>query len=275
MHKHIELIRQDDSHIVKLSLILPCNLIGEEVLFELGHALDTVDADPSIRVLIMESSRKHTGFGADLNELVLQRKGGELVVRDKNVVQMHIGYGRIIASRLFHLRKPVIGVIKGYCLGGIAELFLCCDVLYGAAGGIDEGGLIYGFPEPTIGVMPGWFGPEILIHKIGAGHALDLLLSGRKISGVEALQMGIVQTLYPVDELSHRAMEWANQVAANAPNAVMSIRLIANRALFPDFDEVIVSTDKETAKNIETKDFLTGVTAFFSKKKIPPEFTGE
>ena len=100
---------------------------------------------------------------------------------------------------MFHLRVPIIGIAHGFCLGGGAEFYTLCDVLYGASGGKEEGGLMYGFPEPTIGVMAGWMGPELLTKRIGAGNARDLLFSGRTINGDEALRMGVVQALYPKD----------------------------------------------------------------------------
>jgi len=89
-----------------------------------------------------------------LSELVIEVNGDYSNI-PKLDAEQHVGDGRLVANRLFHLRVPTIGIVHGFCLGGGAEFYTLCDVLYGASGSKEEGGLIYGFPEPTIGVMAG------------------------------------------------------------------------------------------------------------------------
>jgi enoyl-CoA hydratase len=184
----------------------------------------------------------------------------------------HVEDGRIVAGKLFNLRVPTIGIAHGFCLGGGAEFYTLCDVLYGASGGKDEGGLVYGFPEPTIGVMAGWMGPEMLIRRIGAGNARDLLLSGRMVAGAEALTMGVVQALHPQDELLSRALAWAQKVAANAPLAIESARRTLNRVQYPDFAAVLAATGAETVDNLMTADFVKGATKVLKKSKEQPKY---
>ena len=131
---------------------------------------------------------------------------------------------------------------------------------------------MYGFPEPTIGVMAGWMGPELLIKRIGIGYAKDLLLSGRMVNGDEAFYMGLVQALLPKDELFDRAYQWAGMIAANAPFAVESTRRTLNRVMFPDFDEVLQSTGAETVANLLTKDFVRGAEKILARSKDQPKY---
>ncbi len=248
-----------------------------------GNALDTpllegmaarfaeVDADPSLRVMILRSAGRHASFGADLNELVVKTAEGYTCV-SREVAQKHVDDGRIAAKTLFHLRVPTIGIAQGFCLGGGAEFYTLCDVLYGASGGKDVGGMVYGFPEPTIGVMAGWMGPEILTKRIGAGGARDLLCSGRMAPADELLTMGVVRALYPRDELLPRAMEWAGKVAANGPLAVESTRRTMNRVLFPEFDAVLDTTGAETVDNLMTADFVKGATKILTRSKEQPAY---
>ncbi len=265
-----------DSHIAVLTLNRAdaSNVINTAMLEELSVRLDEVERNTSIRVMIMYSIGKHASLGADLNELVEPKDGGGYTNIEILVARKHVAHGREVVQKLFRLRVPIIGIIHGYCLGGGAELYAFCDVLYGASGGKEEGGLVYGFPEPTIGVMAGWMGPEMLTKRIGEGYALDLLLSGRKITGNEALRMGIVQALYHRDELWARAMEWAGKVAANAPYAIESTRRTINCVLFPDFDDVLNSTGQETVDNLMTADFIKGATKILDKSDVLPYTRG-
>ena len=184
----------------------------------------------------------------------------------------HIDDGRAVADKLYNLRVPTIGLIHGFCLGGGAEMYTMCDVLYGASGGKDEGGMVYGFPEPTIGVMAGWMGPEVLIKRIGAGSARDILLSGRFIKGDEALAIGLVQGLFAKDELMSKALKWAGAVAANAPYAVESTKRTVNRVLFRNFKVELESSGQETVDNLMTADFVKGAKKILTRSKDQPDY---
>ncbi len=263
----------ENEHIAILTLNKPeaGNALDTPMLKAMSATLDEIERDTSVRVVILRSTGKHASFGADLNELVV-KSGDGYSQMSKADAEKHIADGRKAAEQLFHLRVPSIGIAHGFCLGGGAEFYTMCDVLYGAAGGKEGGGLVYGFPEPTIGVMAGWMGPEILIKRIGSGHARDLLFSGRMINADEALGMGVVQALYPKDELLPRAMKWAGRVAANAPFAVESNRRTLNRVLFPEFDGVLSSTGAETVDNLLTDDFVKGATKILTKSKEQPDY---
>ncbi|UCH83159.1 MAG: enoyl-CoA hydratase/isomerase family protein [Candidatus Latescibacterota bacterium] len=264
---------EPNEHIVVLTLNRPDagNALNTPMLEAMAEKLDEVDADTSIRVLIMRSAGPNSSFGADLNELVVKKGDGYKNMTKKDA-KKHIDDGRVVAKKLFHLRVPTIGIIHGFCLGGGAELYTLCDVLCGASGGKDEGGLMYGFPEPTIGAMAGWMGPELLIKRIGVGYAKDILLSGRMVNGDEAFYMGLVQALLPKDELFERALQWADMIVANAPLAVESTRRTLNRVMFPDFDEVVATTGSETVENLMTKDFVKGATKILERSKEQPKY---
>ncbi len=247
------------------------NALNTPMLEAFAERLDEIEADTSIRVVIMHSVGNHASFGADLNELV-DEADGTFTNMDKDEAKKHIDDGRIVANKLFNLRVPVMGLIHGFCLGGGAEFYTLCDVLYGAAGGKEDGGMMYGFPEPTIGVMAGWMGPEVLAKRIGSGFAKDILYSGRFIGGEEALSIGVIQGLYPKDELMVKALKWASKVTSNAPYAVESTKRTVNRVIFPDFDEVLSSTGNETVDNLMTADFVKGATKILTKSKGQPEY---
>jgi enoyl-CoA hydratase len=112
----------------------------------------------------------------------------------------------------------------------------------------------------------------MLIRRIGAGHARDLLLSGRMVGSQEALAMGVVQALYPQEELLERALGWAKKVMANAPLAIESTRRTLNRVQYAEFGEILASTGAETVDNLMTADFVKGATKILTKSKEQPDY---
>lgn len=270
MNSHVVLLTRVDSnpHIGILTLNRPDvgNAINTPILETLNARLDEINVDKSIRVVILRSAGDHASFGADLSELVTKkgRRYGPISQAD---AQRHVLAGRAVAHRMFHLRVPMIGIPHGYCLGGGAEFYAMCDVLYGASGGREDGGLMYGFPEPTIGVMAGWMGPEVLMHRIDSGSSLDLLLTGRVINGEEALKLRIIQALYPKEELSSRAVEWAKKIASNAPLAIEATCRTARCTRFPNFDDELGASGVLTAENLMTQDFIKGATKILKKSR--------
>ncbi len=250
------------------------NAFNTPMLEILSDRLDAVEADTSIRVLIMRSNGPHATFGADLNELVVKTGDGYEPI-DHKTSYKHVLDGRLVAAKLFQLRVPTIGLIHGFTLGGGAEFYTLCDILYGAAGGKKEGGLVYGFPEVTLGCMAGWMGPENLIRLIGPAAAKDILYTGRLITADEALASGIVQKLLPKEELFDEGVEWAKSVAANGPFAIESTRRTLNQVLAADFEENAFSTINETTDNLLTRDFVRGAAKILDKKKEPVEFLRE
>ncbi len=273
--KELVLLKKSESNphiaIVTLNRADAGNALSTEMLKRIAEVLDQIQEDLSIRAVILRSAGKHSGFGADLNGMVIENDG-VFTNQTREVIEQHISDGRDVAEKIFNLRVPIIGIIHGYCLGGTAEFFTLCDRLYGAEG---EGklGTMYGFPEITIGCMPGWMGPETLINLIDVQDARDLLYTGKTINAEEAWNIGIVQELHPKDDLLGKAMEWAGQVAANAPFAAESTRRTINNVLHVSFEEFLETTGEETVDNMLTADFVLGAEKIIKKRKNPLEFS--
>lgn len=247
------------------------NAFNTPMLEILSDRLDQIEADTSIRALVIHSNGPHASFGADLNELVAETDGGYGPI-DYKTSYKHVLDGRLVAIKLFRLRIPTIGLLHGFTLGGGAEFYTLCDVLYAASGDKKEGGLMYGFPEVTLGCMAGWMGPENLIRSIGPAAAKDLLYTGRLITADEALAFGVVHRLLPKDELLDAGVKWAASVARNAPFAIESTRRTVNRVMAADFEENAFATLHETTNNLLTEDFVRGATKILEKRKEPVEF---
>ncbi len=248
------------------------NAFNTDMLIALSNRLDEIEHDYSFRAAILHSNGPHTSFGADLTELVIPTEdGGYKNMRYKDAYA-HLMDGREAVSKMFKLRIPIVGLLHGFTLGGGAEIFLMCDVLYGASGGKKEGGLVFGFPEATIGVMAGWMGPEMMVRKIGSVTAMDIFCTGRFIDSDEALALDIIRKAVPKEDLYNEGLAWASMITKNAPFAVESTRRTIKRVAFPDFDRWIELTAKETINNLLTKDFVEGAKKILEHRKDQPTY---
>lgn len=248
------------------------NAFNTPMLMQLSDKLDEIENDHEVRALILTSVGDHSSFGADLNELVIKTEDGNYKNIRYKEAYAHLMDGRQVVSKLFNLRVPTIGCMKGFTLGGGAEIYMMCDLLYGASGGKKEGGLMFGFPEATIGVMAGWMGPEAMVRKIGSATAIDIFCTGRMVDAEEALSQGIIRKAVPADQLFDEAFAWADMITKNAPCAVESTRRTIKRVAFPDFDQWIETTAKETIDNLLTEDFVLGAKKILEREKAQPEY---
>ena len=263
-----------NAHVAVLTLNRPDagNAFNSPLLARLSERIDEIEKDHGIRAVILQSAGPNSSYGADLNELVVRTEdGGYTNIRYKDAYA-HLMEGREVVRKIFRLRVPIVGLIKGFTLGGGAEVYMMCDILFGAAGGKKEGGLRFGFPEATIGVMAGWMGPEVMVRKIGSAAAIDIFCTGRLIHAEEALAMGIIRKAVPVEELYEAGFTWADMVSRNAPFAVESTRRTIKRVAFPDFDRWIETTYKETIDNLLTEDFVLGAQKILEHRKEQPDY---
>ena len=228
------------------------NALNTETLTELEHALREIEADDSVRVLIVTGTgQKAFIAGADIGEMAdLDAKGAKRFAA--------------VAHRAFNalddLRVPTIAAINGYALGGGLELALCCDIRLAA-----EGAKV-AQPEVTLGITPGFGGTQRLPRVVGASYAMQLVLTGKPIPASEALRIRLVNAVYPDAELMDKAMEMAGQIAGNAPIAVQACkRAISTRV--DRFIDVDLATEEELFSFcFNTEDQKMAMRAFLEKK---------
>jgi enoyl-CoA hydratase len=171
-------------------------------------------------------------------------------------------------SAIENLPKPVIALLYGYCLGGGLELPLACHFRLAAADGAN-----IGLPELELGTVPAWGGSARLTRCIGRNHALDMILRAKKISGPEALRIGLVNEVWPIDQLFQRAQDLALDLA-NMPAAAVRgmLRCIVGGAE-SSLPEAIAEERRAVLSTIGTSDQREGMQAFIEKRK--PRFNRE
>ena len=232
------------------------NALNSAVLDELDALLDAVKADEEIRVLILTGSGdKAFVAGADIGEMSnLTKAGGEAFGKKGNDVFL----------KLETLPIPTIAAVNGYALGGGCELSMACDVR------ICSDTAVFGQPETGLGITPGFGGTQRLARLIGPGMAKQLIYSAKNIKADEALRIGLVNAVYPAEELMPAAQKLAETIARNAPIAVRACKQAINEGLEKPMDEGVVIEEKLFGSCFETADQREGMGAFLEKRRHEP-----
>ena len=193
------------------------NALSAETTGELGAAVDILAADDRVRALIITGAGDRAFVaGADIGVLATY---GPIEARDA----AHLGQSTF--DKIEECGKPVIAAINGYALGGGCELALACHIRLAA-----EGAKI-GLPEINLGVIPGHGGTQRLARLVGKGAALELICSGDHIDAAEAVRLGLVNAVYPVDSLMEAARELAAKLASKPPIAMRYALEAVNQGL--------------------------------------------
>jgi enoyl-CoA hydratase len=164
------------------------------------------------------------------------------------------------------LGKPIIAAINGFALGGGCELAMACTLRIAA----DTAKL--GQPEVNLGVLPGYGGTQRLARLVGAGRALDLVLTGRMLSAQEALDMGLVNQVVPAGQLLDTARKAAQGLKEKSPLSVRLIMEAVHRGLDMGLDDALAWESHLFGLCASSRDMKEGLRAFLEKRK--PDFTG-
>jgi enoyl-CoA hydratase len=167
--------------------------------------------------------------------------------------------GHRLFRRIEALPIPVIAAINGYALGGGCELALACDLRIAADNAV------FGQPEVSLGITPGFGGTQRLARLIGIGPAKELLFTGRRITASEALRVGLVSAVYPADELMAEAGQLAETIANNAPIAVRAVKKSMDIGLRAGFDAGLEAEAELHASCYESNDQRGAMRAFVNK----------
>jgi enoyl-CoA hydratase len=228
------------------------NALNSQVLDELNATLDSVDLD-TVRCLILTGAgAKSFVAGADIGEMsTLTKAEGEAFGKK----------GNDVFRKLETFPIPVIAAVNGFALGGGCEIAMSCDIR------ICSENAVFGQPEVGLGITPGFGGTQRLARLVGAGMAKQMIYTARNIKADEALRIGLVNAVYPVDELIAQAEKLAGTIAKNAPIAVRNCKKAINDGLDADMDEAIVIEEKLFGDCFETEDQKYGMAFFLDKNK--------
>ncbi len=229
------------------------NALNSAVLDELDKTLDAVDQE-AIRCLILTGAgEKSFVAGADIGEMsTLTKAEGEAFGKK----------GNDVFRKLETFPIPVIAAVNGFALGGGCEISMSCDIR------ICSENAVFGQPEVGLGITPGFGGTQRLARIVGTGKAKEMIYGARNIKAEEAYRIGLVNNVYPTEELMPAAKKLASTIARNAPIAVRNCKRAINEGLQVDMDQAIVIEEKLFGNCFETYDQKEGMTAFLEKRKV-------
>ena len=231
------------------------NALNPEVLADLKAAFEAVDQETVRCIVLTGEGDKSFVAGADIGSMSTMTKAeGEAFGKLGNDVFLMIE----------HFPIPVIAAVNGFALGGGNELAMSCDFR------ICSDNAVFGQPETGLGITPGFGGTQRLARLVGMGMAKQLVYSALNIKADEAYRIGLVNAVYPLEELMPAAEKLAQTIAKNAPIAVRACKKAINDGLQTDMDQAIVIEEKLFGSCFETADQKEGMGAFLEKRKHEP-----
>jgi enoyl-CoA hydratase len=248
---------EQENHVAVLTINRPkaLNALNSEVLAELESVIDGLDTNEVRALIITGAGEKSFVAGADIAEMsTLSKAEGEDFGRR----------GNRVFRKIETLPIPVIAAVNGFALGGGNELAMSCDIRICAENAV------FGQPEVGLGITPGFGGTQRLARLVSPGMAKQLIYTAKNVKAPEALRIGLVNAVYPQEELMPAAKKMAAQIADNAPIAVRACKKAINEGLEKGMDDAIEFEAGIFGDCFETEDQRGGMSAFLNKEKHAP-----
>ncbi len=216
--------------------------------------------DDAVRVIVVRGAgEKAFVSGADISKFEDERAEAEAVKRYDEATEG-------VYSGLLNAPKPTIAMIQGYCIGGGANLAVCCDLR------ICSDNARFAIPAARLGLGYGYTRVRRLLNLIGPAFAKEIFFTARQFTAEEAMTMGLVNRVVPQAELEPYATDYARRIAENAPLTVGAIKRVVGEALKDPADRDLALCDRLVRECFESQDYAEGRRAFMEKRK--PVFTG-
>ena len=255
----IEVERADAVATITINRPDALNALNTALLDRLLARIHDIGADNDIRAIILTGAGDHAfAAGADIAEMREMTPSQALAFAK---------LGQAVCHALESVRQPVIAAVNGYALGGGCELALACDIR------ICSENAVFGQPEVTLGILPGWGGTQRLVRLVGPGVAKEMIYTGQRLTAQEAFTIGLVNGVYPLQQLKERARELAARIAANAPLAVRFSKVAINRAFEKPLAVGLAEEAQLFSEAFKTADQREWMSAFLERRK--PRFQGK
>ncbi|MBK8915225.1 MAG: enoyl-CoA hydratase/isomerase family protein [Phycisphaerales bacterium] len=241
--------------IVRLNRPDKLNALNLATMEQLVEAMEKFDADAETRCMLLAGSERAFAAGADIGDMV-----------EAGVVEMYNRNQFARWERLKRVSKPIVAAVSGFCLGGGCELMMHCDII------VASETARFGQPEINIGVMPGAGGTQRLTRAIGKAAAMDMVLTGRFLNAAEALAMGLISRVVPVEHFLSEALRVCEELSRKPPLALRVAKDAVLKAYETTLAEGLEYERKLFYMLFATQDQKEGMRAFVEKR--PAVFTG-
>ncbi|GKU26405.1 short-chain-enoyl-CoA hydratase [Clostridium folliculivorans] len=251
--KNVILEKEGSIAIVTINRPKALNALNSETLKDIDTVVSELEKDKEVYAVILTGAgEKSFVAGADISEMkdLNEEQGREFGA-----------LGNKVFRRLEVLDKPVIAAISGFALGGGCELAMACDIR------IASEKARFAQPESGLGITPGFGGTQRLPRIVGLGKAKELIYTGDMVNAAEALRIGLVNKVVPLESLMDEAKALANKIAQNAPIAVKLCKDAIDRGMQVSIDEAIVIEAEDFGKCFATEDQKEGMAAFVERRE--------
>jgi enoyl-CoA hydratase len=255
-YTHVLVRREGRVGVIQLNRPQALNALNSALMDELVTALQEFDADPEVGCIIVTGSEKAFAAGADIKQMA-----------QASVVEMIDSPFISYWDKLARIAKPIVAAVSGWCLGGGCELAMACDLIVAAESAV------FGQPEINLGIIPGAGGTQRLTRAVGKSIAMDMVLTGRRLSAQEALQYGLVARVLPTEGFAGAAVAIGAEIAARSPIALRIAKEAVNHAFELPLAEGIHLERRLFNMLFATADQKEGMAAFVEKR--PPTWQGK
>jgi enoyl-CoA hydratase len=247
--------REPPIAVVLLNRPQQLNALSDELMDELVTKLQQLDSDDEMRCIVLGGSDRVFAAGADIGELARS-----------SAIELY--YQRRVErwDALRSLWKPLVAAVSGFCLGGGCELAMTCDLI------VASETAQFGQPETSLGIIPGAGATQRLTRAVGKALAMDVMLSGRRLSAREALAAGLVARVVAKEAWLEEAKRVAHEIAAKGPVATRLAKESVNRAYETTLGAGLEAERRALYLAFASEDAKEGLTAFTEKRK--PDFKG-
>ncbi|VDM42166.1 unnamed protein product [Toxocara canis] len=225
------------------------NALCDQLMGELAVALKEFDKDDSIGAIVITGSERSFAAGADIKEM-----------RNKEFADVYKNRFLESWAELSRIRKPIIAAVNGFALGGGCELAMMCDIMY--AGDKAQ----FAQPEVNIGTIPGSGGTQRWPRIAGKSLAMEINLTGNRISAQEAKECGLCSKVFPADQVVAEAIKTAEKIAEQSPLIVAMLKEAVNSAYEMTLQEGLRFEKRLFHQTFATNDRKEGMTAFAEKR---------
>ena len=223
----------------------PLNALSKALLEEIGAAARALASDPAVKAVVVTGNERAFAAGADINEFGSAAEAGQISA-----------VFRAALDAIAAIPRPVIAAVRGFALGGGLELALACDLR------VAGDGARLGFPELTLGIIPGAGGTQRTPRLIGPARAKELVWSGRHVKAPEAVAIGLVDRVVPDAEVEESAIAWAASFAGGAVVAMGLAKGAIDRGLDASLAEGLDVEADAFVETFHTDDASVGIASF-------------
>ncbi|MBQ9933844.1 MAG: enoyl-CoA hydratase/isomerase family protein [Ruminiclostridium sp.] len=249
----VEVTKQGNVGIITMNRPEALNALSSAVFADLTKALDVVEHDDEIYVVVITGAGRAFVAGADIGEMASMNV-------EEGLAFSELGNNLMMRVDLFS--KPTIAAVNGFALGGGCELALAADIR------IASEKAKFGQPEVGLGIIPGFGGTQRMARIIGTGAAMELIYTADTIDAKRALEIGMVQHVVPAEELMPFALEMANKIASKAQVAIRTSKMAIRRGIDCDISTAATYEALAFATCFATEDQKDAMKAFVEKRKL-------